>query len=47
MPNVDGKEYPYTDKGMKDAKKAAKASGKKMMYHNPGPAKDDVRGRGS
>lgn len=43
MPNVDGKEYPYTDKGMKDAKKAAKASGKKMMYHNPGPAKDDVR----
>ena len=31
MPNVDGKEYPYTDKGMKDAKKAAKASGKKMM----------------
>ena len=43
MPNVDGKEYPYTDKGMKDAKEAAKASGKKMKYHNPGPAKDDVR----
>ena len=43
MPNVDGKEYPYTDKGMKDAKKAAKASGKSMSYHNPGPEKDDVR----
>ncbi len=43
MPKVDGKSYPYTDKGMKDAKKAAKASGKSMSYHNPGPEKDDVR----
>jgi len=43
MPNVDGKEYPYTEEGMEDAKKDAKASGKKMKYHNPGPEKDDVR----
>ena len=43
MPKVDGKSYPYTDEGMKDAKKAAKASGKSMSYHNPGPEKDDVR----
>ena len=43
MPKVDGKSYPYTDKGMKDAKKAAKSSGKSMSYHNPGPEKDDVR----
>jgi len=43
MPNVDGKEYPYTEEGMKDAKKDAKSSGKTMKYHNPGPEKDDVR----
>jgi len=43
MPNVDGKEYPYTEEGMKDAKKDAKSSGKSMSYHNPGPEKDDVR----
>jgi hypothetical protein len=43
MPNVDGKDYPYTDKGVKDAKKDAKSSGKSMSYHNPGPEKDDVR----
>jgi hypothetical protein len=43
MPKVDGKSYPYTDEGMKDAKKAAKSSGKSMSYHNPGPEKDDVR----
>ena len=43
MPNVDGKEYPYTEEGMGDAKKDAKSSGKKMKYHNPGPEKDDVR----
>lgn len=43
MPNVDGKEYPYTDKGVKSAKKDAKSSGKTMKYHNPGPEKDDVR----
>ena len=24
MPNVAGKKFPYTDKGMKDAKAAAK-----------------------
>lgn len=43
MPNVDGKDYPYTDKGVKDAKKDAKSSGKTMKYHNPGPEKNDVR----
>lgn len=43
MPNVDGKDYPYTEEGMKDAKKDAKSSGKTMSYHNPGPEKDDVR----
>lgn len=43
MPNVDGKDYPYTDEGVKDAKKDAKSSGKSMGYHNPGPEKDDVR----
>lgn len=43
MPNVDGKDYPYTDKGVKNAKKDAKSSGKSMSYHNPGPEKEDVR----
>tara|TARA_Y100001938_G_scaffold47793_1_gene66580 strand:- start:85 stop:495 length:411 start_codon:yes stop_codon:yes gene_type:complete len=43
MPNVDGKDYSYTPKGVSKAKKAAKASGKSMSYHNPGPEKDDVR----
>tara|TARA_R110001599_G_scaffold343423_1_gene566009 strand:+ start:95 stop:421 length:327 start_codon:yes stop_codon:yes gene_type:complete len=43
MPNVDGKDYPYTDEGVKSAKKDAKSSGKSMSYHNPGPEKDDVR----
>ena len=31
MPNVDGKEYPYTAKGMAMAKMAAKKTGKKMI----------------
>lgn len=31
MPMVGGKEYPYTKKGMRQAKMAAKTSGKKMM----------------
>jgi hypothetical protein len=31
MPMVNGKEYPYTKKGMSQAKTAAKMSGKKMM----------------
>lgn len=31
MPNVGGKKFPYTDKGMKDAKMAAKKSAVKMM----------------
>jgi hypothetical protein len=30
MPMVNGKEYPYTAKGMAMAKKAAKKSGKPM-----------------
>ena len=31
MPNVGGKEYPYTAKGMAMAKNAAKKTGKKMI----------------
>ena len=31
MPNVGGKEYPYTAKGMAMAKNAAKKTGKKMV----------------
>lgn len=31
MPKVNGKEYPYTAKGMAMAKAAAKKSGKKMV----------------
>jgi len=31
MPMVNGKEYPYSKKGMAMAKKAAKKSGKKMV----------------
>ena len=31
MPNVGGKEYPYTAKGMAIAKNAAKKTGKKMI----------------
>ena len=30
MPKVNGKEFPYTAKGMAMAKKEAKKSGKKM-----------------
>ena len=30
MPNVNGKKYPYTAKGMAAAKKEAKKSGKKI-----------------
>jgi hypothetical protein len=30
MPQVGKKKFPYTDAGMKDAKMAAKKSGKKM-----------------
>ena len=30
MPNVNGKEFPYTAKGMAMAKMAAKKTGKKM-----------------
>ena len=30
MPQVGKKKFPYTDAGMKDAKAAAKKSGKKM-----------------
>ena len=31
MPNVNGKEFPYTPKGMAMAKMAAKKTGKKMI----------------
>ena len=31
MPNVGGKEYPYTAKGMAMDKMAAKKTGKKMI----------------
>jgi hypothetical protein len=31
MPNVNGKEFPYTAKGMAMAKMAAKKTGKKMI----------------
>jgi hypothetical protein len=31
MPQVGKKKFPYTDAGMKDAKAAAKKSGKKMV----------------
>ena len=31
MPKVNGKEYPYTAKGMAMAKAEAKKSGKKMV----------------
>jgi hypothetical protein len=31
MPNVNGKEFPYTAKGMAMAKMAAKKTGKKMV----------------
>jgi hypothetical protein len=31
MPNVNGKEFPYTAKGMAMAKIAAKKTGKKMV----------------
>ena len=32
MPQVGNKHYSYTKKGMAQAKKAAKKSGKKMQY---------------
>lgn len=32
MPNVGGKKYSYTKKGMAAAKKAAKKTGKKVTY---------------
>ncbi len=32
MPNVAGKKYSYTKKGMAAAKKAAKKTGKKISY---------------
>jgi hypothetical protein len=31
MPMVNGKEFPYSKKGMAMAKRAAKKSGKKMV----------------
>jgi hypothetical protein len=32
MPKVDNKKFPYTEKGMKDAKKYAKKKNKKVSY---------------
>lgn len=40
MPNVDGKEFPYTKKGKADAKKEAMKSGKKMTKGDKKPKKD-------
>lgn len=34
MPNVDGKAYPYTKKGMADAAKAKSAQKGKKRYKN-------------
>lgn len=33
MPNVNGKEYSYTPKGIAMAKAAAKKKGKKVKYN--------------
>jgi|TARA_X000000950_G_scaffold270552_1_gene350478 hypothetical protein len=33
MPNVNGKKYAYTPKGIAKAKAAAKKKGKKMKYN--------------
>ena len=38
MPNVNGKEFPYTAKGMAMAKMEAKKTGKKMVV-KPGMKK--------
>ena len=35
MPNVNGKKFPYTKKGMAAAKKAAMLSDKKKMGKKP------------
>mgnify|MGYP006908401400 CR=1 FL=1 len=32
MPNVAGKKYAYTKKGMAEAKKASEKTGKKMNF---------------
>lgn len=39
MPKVDGKMFPYTAKGMKDAMKAREAMGKKPMAGKVKPVK--------
>jgi hypothetical protein len=36
MPKVGTKEYPYTAEGVKQAKKAAKKTGKPMKNRNKG-----------
>jgi hypothetical protein len=36
MPNVGGKKFSYSKKGMAAAKKAAKKTGKKMTYKKKG-----------
>ncbi len=35
MPNVNGKEFPYTAKGMAMAKMEAKKTGKKVAVKKP------------
>ena len=35
MPKVSGREFPYSKKGLKAAKKEAKKTGKKMEMHPP------------
>ena len=46
MPMVGGKEYPYTEKGKKDAKLAATKMilTKKMRKNGPKKAKSDFSG---
>ena len=39
MPNVNGKEFPYTAKGMAMAKMEAKKKGKKMVVKKMGKKK--------
>jgi len=35
MPKVNGKKYPYTDKGVKEAYLAAEKAGKKVTTRPP------------
>lgn len=39
MPEVNGKKFPYTEMGIKAAKKAAKKTGKKIAMKKMGKKK--------